>query len=67
MSTNTDNDAYLGESLHHAGHRAGKVTIPDSQFGVATPKQKVMHRIWLGIRRSDQEDEIVWTFLLDTA
>jgi len=67
MSTNTDNNTYLGESLHHVGHRAGKVTIPDSQFGVATPKQKVVHHIQSGICRSDQEDEIVQTFLLDTA
>lgn len=66
-STNIDNGAYLGESLHDSGHRAGKVAIPDGQFGVVTPERKVVHRIRPGIRRSDQEDELVRTVLLDTA
>lgn len=63
--TNADIGAYLGESLHHAGQRAGKVAIPDGQFGVVASKRKVVHRIRPGIRRRDQEDEIGRAILLD--
>jgi hypothetical protein len=59
--------AYLSKSFHHTRQRLSKVTISDDQFGIDTPKRKLMHHIRLGIRRRNQEDEVIQAVLLDTA